>query len=275
MWFTPCVDETSDRGNQANYEAEQVVGVYDGYRGLLAAETAILRDFDDRFRGDVLDIGVGGGRTVEPLSAIARSYVGVDYSQAMVDLARRDHPGVRLETADARDLSRFTEASFDAVVFSFNGIDSIAHEDRLEVLSQVRRVLRPDGVFAFSSHNRDYHRFDLLPWQRQWRFGRTTIRKSVHALRHLRTHLRMRRGAVHTEEYAVINDEAHDYTLMHYYITFEAQRRQLERAGFTWLASYDQPGRRTTDDVGSCWLHYVATPSCGPSRGPSGDRSDD
>ena len=35
-------------------------------------------------------------------------------------------PGLQFEAADAADLSLFADASFDAVVFSFNGIDYLA-----------------------------------------------------------------------------------------------------------------------------------------------------
>ena len=43
--------------------------------------------------GDVLDIGVGGGRTTGLLADDARSYVGIDISPEMLDLARDRFPG--------------------------------------------------------------------------------------------------------------------------------------------------------------------------------------
>jgi hypothetical protein len=37
---------------------------------------------------------------------------------AMLDMARQLHPGIELVDGDARDLSAYDDASFDAVVFS-------------------------------------------------------------------------------------------------------------------------------------------------------------
>ncbi len=57
---------------------------------------------------DMLDIGVGGGRTSFTFAAITRSYVGVDYSPRMIDISRRvigEDERVRFEVCDARDLA--------------------------------------------------------------------------------------------------------------------------------------------------------------------------
>jgi ubiquinone/menaquinone biosynthesis C-methylase UbiE len=54
---------------------------------------------------------------------------------------------------DACDLS-FKSNEFDAVVFSFNGIDCLyPYEKRIQALSEFRRILKPGGFFVFSSHN--------------------------------------------------------------------------------------------------------------------------
>ena len=51
-------------------------------------------------------------------------------------------------------MSAFDDASFDAIVFSFNGLDSvIPKEKRSRCLRECWRVLRPAGVLVFSSHN--------------------------------------------------------------------------------------------------------------------------
>ncbi|MBS1850859.1 MAG: class I SAM-dependent methyltransferase [Acidobacteria bacterium] len=101
----------------------------------------------------ILDLGVGGGRTTPYLSSLAGRYVGVDYAPAMVQVCREKFPRLRFEEADAADLSRFASGAFDAVVFSFNGLDVLAVEQRQRCLAECRRVLRSGGVFIFSSHN--------------------------------------------------------------------------------------------------------------------------
>ncbi len=102
----------------------------------------------------ILDMGVGGGRTTPYLSRKASRYVGVDYSDEMVHLCRDKFPQLEFLVADASDLSNFSDGSFDAIVFSFNGLDYLfPEEQRWKCLRECERVLRTGGVLVFSSHN--------------------------------------------------------------------------------------------------------------------------
>ena len=49
---------------------------------------------------DVLDLGVGPGRTTAYLSKLTSGYIGIDYSQAMVDACSRRFPASRIELGD-------------------------------------------------------------------------------------------------------------------------------------------------------------------------------
>jgi SAM-dependent methyltransferase len=102
----------------------------------------------------ILDLGVGGGRTTAYLSPIAGRYVGVDYAPEMIAACRKKFPRREFEVGNAADLSRFTSSTFDAVVMAFNGIDYVTpDESRLRALREIRRVLKPEGILIFSSHN--------------------------------------------------------------------------------------------------------------------------
>jgi len=139
--------------NLARYSDPEVVKHYVGVEGLQRSE-AYLFDKYIPSGAAVLDIGVGGGRTTPFLSAKASAYVGVDFSQGMVDACAAKFPALEFHRADACDLGRFEDASFDVVVFSFNGIDYIqSDEARARCMREVNRVLRLDGRFFFSSHN--------------------------------------------------------------------------------------------------------------------------
>lgn len=145
-------DHASDR-NRSTFASPNVVATYAALTELTPCERTLFDRYVPR-GGDVLDLGVGTGRTTPFLVAIARRYVGLDYVASMLEEARRLHPDVDFIVGDATDLSLFTSASFDAVVFPFNGIDYLYPEAaRLRCLAEVRRVLRPRGVFVFSTHN--------------------------------------------------------------------------------------------------------------------------
>src|SRR5947209_2889570 len=140
-----------DRINRAVWGSGRVLGEFarrDGWTD--AGEERAMRRIAPAAQGQpVLDIGVGAGRTVPYLRALSEDYVGIDYIEETVRVARARHPDARIERADARDLSAFAEGSFAVVVFSFNGIDGVAHEERRDVFGAVHRVLRPGGLFAY------------------------------------------------------------------------------------------------------------------------------
>ena len=65
--------------------------------------------------GKVLDVPVGTGRFLEWYRHCGLEVVGVDYSNAMLAIARAAHPWAALEQGDVAAL-RFGDGEFDAVV---------------------------------------------------------------------------------------------------------------------------------------------------------------
>ena len=133
-----------------------VVDYYDQKRDLQESERLLFGNYL-KGRTAILDIGVGTGRTTPFLAALAAWYVGVDYSDAMVARCREKFPTLPFFKMDASDMSSLPDGSFDAVVFSFNGIDYLpTDEARTSCLLECARVLRSGGVFILSSHNARY-----------------------------------------------------------------------------------------------------------------------
>lgn len=140
------------RDNAAVFDDTTVVTSYLAPDELTPAEEHLFGHYL-RPGSDLLDLGVGTGRTTAALRAVSGSYVGVDLSPQMIAAARQRFPDADLQVADAADLARFPTGSFDAVVFSFNGLDYVPLRRRNAAVREIRRVLRPGGVFIMSTHN--------------------------------------------------------------------------------------------------------------------------
>jgi len=139
--------------NLQRYSDPTVVDHYEKAAGLEPCEEIV---FDHWLKPGmaILDIGVGGGRTAPRLSQLSSRYVGIDYAEGMVAACKRRFPHLDFRHGDATDLGEFRDGEFDAVVFSFNGIDCIPElAGRARAMSEAARVLRPGGVFIVSSLN--------------------------------------------------------------------------------------------------------------------------
>lgn len=240
-----------DAVNLRTMNSKQAVADYAFDETLTPAEQAILDRVVTEVRGKpILDIGVGGGRTVKPLLEVSDDYLGIDYSLAMLAVVRQRYPDVRLEHADARDLSQVPAGSIFLAMFSMNGISMAGHEDRLLILKEIYRVLQPGGVFLFSTYNQSSRAHDAGFRFPGFNLSKNPVRLLVRSARFARStalrlvnRRRFKRHEVRTTDYSVINDRCHDYATMLYYIGLEAQRRQLEEAGFDENAeAYDLKG---------------------------------
>ncbi len=252
------------RNNQSEYERRTTAFITKKHDHIFPAEATILREVGDEFRGRaILDIGVGAGRTTRHFVSISENYVGIDYSAAMVDVARAAHPGVDIRHGDARDLSMFGDEQFDLVCFSFNGIDYVPHEDRLKILGEVRRVTKRTGAFCFSSHNRNCpvrSAHDLSHIRLSWNPLRTAKSAVSYLLGMLNSSSRKRHERS-TDEYAILNDEGHLYRLLTYYMSEEKQVEQLNRVGFSTVRSYGMDGKLIKshgDHADSFMIYYLA-----------------
>ena len=124
--------------------------------GLWASEELlVLEHVPERAR--LLDVGCGAGRTSIPLAEMGLQVTGIDLSGTMIGVARQQasFAGVSIgfQEMDVGDLC-FENESFDAVLFSYNGIELLpGRAGKRRGLAEIYRVLRPDGVLIFSTHS--------------------------------------------------------------------------------------------------------------------------
>lgn len=229
-------------------------------------ESAAFRAFAGRVRGGrVLDLGVGAGRTTTFLRLLTDNYTAVDYTPGMVAACRARHPGVDVRVGDARDLSEFACASVDLVVFSFNGIDSVGHEDRGRVLAEASRVLRPGGLFHYSTLNLDGPCFRATPfrpagsqleptWSPKYRAAMRAVwlmRAPLAVPRALRARRRALRHSVTGDGWAMAPMEAYDFGLVVHYTTLASVRDELTNAGMGLEVAFDAEFGRPLDVDGT------------------------
>src|SRR5207248_379439 len=150
----------------------------------------------------------------------------------MLVYCRRHFAEFRFVHGDMRSLAPFGAGSFDTVFAVFNLFDAVSHDDRLRVLAEVRRVLAPEGLLVFSAHNRNYAHATDGP---RLHFSRNPFTLMRLVAEYLQCRTNRRRIKVHQRfepYYALLNDSGHNFSVLHYYITREAQARQLASAGF-------------------------------------------
>lgn len=120
---------------------------YDGFAGATALFVApLLKAVGVKSGTRLLDVACGTGVASAQAAAAGARVTGVDFSPEMIAEARRRHPAIEFQDADAEALP-FPAASFDAVVANF-GIHHVERPER--AIGEARRMLAPGGTFAFT-----------------------------------------------------------------------------------------------------------------------------
>ena len=110
-------------------------GTDGGWRRRAARETGL------REGGSALDIACGSGKLAARLRALTGPHgrvVGLDFSARMLEIARREHPGIEFVEGDALNLP-FYDAEFDAATIGF-GLRNLA--DPVRGLAEMLRVVK-------------------------------------------------------------------------------------------------------------------------------------
>jgi len=105
--------------------------------------------------GQILELGAGTGRITAPLAADGHHVVALDRMPSMLDALRRRIAGspyadrIRVLAGDMREIA-VDGASVDLVIAPFNSLMHLyTWTDLVACFREVRRVLRPYGIFAF------------------------------------------------------------------------------------------------------------------------------
>lgn len=105
---------------------------------------------------DVLDVASGEGYGSAFLAQVANSVVGVDVSDVAVAHAQKAYasiPTLSFQCSDALSIA-LPDHSVD-VVISFETIEHLERQD--DFIAEVKRILRPDGLFVVSTPDKDVY----------------------------------------------------------------------------------------------------------------------
>jgi ubiquinone/menaquinone biosynthesis C-methylase UbiE len=111
------------------------------------AQWAELKQFQEYLSKDaqVLDVGCAAGRDSALLKGFGFEIVGVDLSQELITIAKKENPEIEFVRANFLDLS-FEDDSFDGVWASASLVHLETEEQVGKALLEFKRVLKKEGV---------------------------------------------------------------------------------------------------------------------------------
>jgi SAM-dependent methyltransferase len=251
-------------GNGFNYEIYNDIRVIRTYLTradrLQPPEKAILEELRPVLgQMEMLDIGIGVGRTTRFFAPLARRYTGVDYAPNMVRQCQERFPGLDLQVADARDLRQFGDAVFDLVLFSYNGLDCLDPADRRLALNAIGRVLKPGGRFVYSFHN--LNAIGLL-YSMEWSWHPVRFLENAKVWLDVR---RKNRPVPPEAQFAMIHDGPGGFRAAHCYTRPDYEIQQARQLGFASVRAFRPANGDEFADLGQCetsgdlWIYLLCT----------------
>jgi SAM-dependent methyltransferase len=107
--------------------------------------------------GPVADVGCGPGHVTAELCKLGLDAFGIDLSPAMIEVARREHPGMRFAVGSMTDLDLADDSV--AGLLAFWSLIHVPDEAVPGVFGQFRRVLRPGAPLLIGFHVGDRSSF--------------------------------------------------------------------------------------------------------------------
>jgi SAM-dependent methyltransferase len=242
------------------WKRPSLAGAYDT-RTLKPVETVLLLRYKEELGGSAFELGCGAGRITGYLDLLADDLHAIDVSPAMIERASQSYPDISFRTGNIAHERTWAGSSWDSVIALNNVLDYLDFEDRLATLSYAARSLKPGKLLLMSSHNRAYGPNIPRPWDLRGQRGAGLLRSVIRMPYSVRNWRRNRPHTYETARHAIYNDIAHDYSLLHVYVTQSEQRRELQEAGLEVVECLDPLGVRLAEDDDAPMapeLHYVA-----------------
>jgi ubiquinone/menaquinone biosynthesis C-methylase UbiE len=258
----------TNSNNKRVYESEDVIRFYVEQSDLQKPEATILNELRNKLsKMSMLDIGVGAGRTTTHFAVLAKEYLGIDYSNKMINACLekfKKYPAkISFLTADARAMKLFRDNTFDFVLFSFNGIDYMDYEERMRTLREIRRVIRAGGYFCFSTHNLSFllKKCSIQLSKHPVIFVSRVFRLLQMRLLNNREAWKAIRSPSSKQQHCMVNDGAMDFRLKTYYVSPAEQLKQLSKLGYENTKMYSLTSGKEIENPNNSvdnWIYYLS-----------------
>ncbi|MFO7636404.1 MAG: class I SAM-dependent methyltransferase [Clostridia bacterium] len=174
-------DEEARKGNMWTIPVDPLVirQAREGIIELLLTPTRFVPGdwYPDLEGADVLCLASGGGQQAPVFAAAKANVTLLDNSPIQLDrdrqVAERENLEIRLEQGDMRDLSRFSDASFDLI---FHPVSNCFTHDVTAVWRECHRVLKKQGVLLAGFNNPLLYIFDFQEWDEH---GKLVVRYKI------------------------------------------------------------------------------------------------
>ena len=265
------------------YNHKKIASDYAKRDYLDRAEESILEELHPFLsKMNMLDMGVGAGRTTKYFMPMVNSYIGADYAPNMIKECRKKYKNSRhFEVMDARSMNKFEDGIFDFVLFSFNGIDSFSLDDRAKALNEIKRVLKNNGYFCFSSHNLCWEGLDSI-FSFKYIYKKIKLKiigkgfkavllKLISALKafyinarldllNRSLNIRIKIKHLRSKGYGFLADNSLNGKVSIFYTCADFQAEGLKQKGFFDISFYTKEGIKTNDQndlIDSPWVYYL------------------
>lgn len=142
MFYNPYMDFKKTVREGYNTIAER----YLAERQRDSGDVRLLSELIERLpaNAEVLDAGCGAGIPVSLMLSERFKVTGVDFSEAQIELAKRNIPHARFLCEDMTQLD-FPDSTFDGIT-SYYAIIHIPREEHQALLANFHRMLKPGGL---------------------------------------------------------------------------------------------------------------------------------
>lgn len=135
-----------DPGDAVRIGYDSISAAYLADRGGEGADIRLLAELERRLppNSKILDLGCGAGVPVTARLAQVHRVVGIDFSEAQIELARKAVPNAEFRVGDmvCEDLG---DADYDAAV-SYYAIIHIPRDRHETLLAKIAKALKPEGL---------------------------------------------------------------------------------------------------------------------------------